>query len=158
MSEPVTRRPAVVAAMTFGLLLSPVTSASAQISDAEVAQLRNDIRMLQREVRELARRVDQLQQARSATPAPSGGTRLTTAPDPDPTAWIAPEKWDRIRPGMSAQEVILVLGAPVSMRSEGPPGMHTLFYTLAIGDGGFLTGSVRLRDNAVLDVQRPVLK
>lgn len=157
MSEPATRRPSVIAAIAF-TLLSSGDFASAQISDAEVAQLRNDIRTLQREVRELARRVDQLQQARSAAPAPSSGTRLTTAPDPDPSAWIAPEKWDRIHPGMSAQEVILVLGTPVSMRSEGSPATRTLFYTLPIGDGGFLTGTVRLQDDKVLDVQRPALK
>ena len=53
--------------------------------DAVVDQLRNDVRTLEREVRELSRRLDQLQQSqRTATPAP-GVTRWTTAPDPDPS-------------------------------------------------------------------------
>ncbi len=127
-------------------------------ADTEVAQLRNDIRSLERQVRELTRRVDQLQQAQGTPAGPASGIRLATAPDPDPSAWIAPEKWDRIRAGMTAQQVILVLGTPVSMRSEGNPSTQTLFYTLPIGDGGFLTGTVRLRDDEVLEVQRPVLK
>lgn len=124
----------------------------------EVAQLRNDIRSLQREVRELARKVDEVQQARGATAGASSPTRIATAPDPDPTAWIAPGKWDRVRVGMTAQQVVQVLGTPVSMRSEGNPSTQTLFYTLPIGDGGFLTGTVRLRNDQVLEVQKPVLK
>lgn len=137
----------------FALFLLPLAHAA----DTEVAQLRNDIRSLEREVRELSRRVDQLQQSRAA-PAPAAGSRLSTAPDPAPTAWIAPEKWDRIRTGMTAQDVIVVLGAPVSMRSEGDPVTQTLFYTLPMGEGGFLTGTVRFRNNQVMDVQKPVLK
>lgn len=139
-------------------LAALLLSTPGQAADTEVAQLRNDIRSLEREVRELTRKVDQLQQARGTPASPAAGTRLATAADPDPTAWIAPEKWDRIRAGMTAQQVILVLGTPVSMRSEGNPATQVLFYTLPIGDGGFLTGTVRLRNDAVLEVQRPVLK
>lgn len=135
-----------------------VLSMQAQAADTEVAQLRNDIRSLEREVRELTRKVDQLQQARGAAMGSSSPSRLATAADPDPSAWIAPEKWERVRAGMTAQEVILVLGTPVSMRSEGNPATQLLFYTLPIGDGGFLTGTVRLRNDEVLEVQKPVLR
>lgn len=140
-----------------GAVILALTMPFAHAADTEVAQLRNDIRTLEREVRALSRRVDQLQQG-MGTPVPATGSRLSTAPDPVPTAWIEPEKWDRVRTGMTAQDVILVLGTPVSMRSEGNPAIQTLFYTLPIGDGGFLTGTVRLRNNQVLDVQKPVLK
>lgn len=128
--------------------------------DPGVAQLRNDVRTLEREVRELSRRVDQLQQGqgRSVTTDPPASVRRSTAPDSDPRAWLAPEKWDRLRPGMTAQEVIVILGPPVSMRSHGTPAVETLFYTLAIGDGGFLSGTVRLQDDKVMEIERPVLK
>jgi outer membrane murein-binding lipoprotein Lpp len=142
---------AVVAAV---LLTGPAQAAD----DPGVSQLRNDIRTLEREVRELSRRVDQLQQGNSASATGAPVTRRSTAPDPDPSAWIAPEKWDRVRSGMTAQQVILVLGTPVSMRSDGNPTTQTLFYTLPIGDGGFLTGTVRLKDDKVLEVRKPVLK
>jgi hypothetical protein len=126
--------------------------------DAVVEQLRTDVRSLEREVRELTRRLDQLQQAQTATAATPTVTRRSTVADPDPSRWMAPEKWEQVRPGMTAQEVILVLGAPVAMRPGGRPGMHTLFYTLPIGDGGFLTGAVRMQNDRVLDVEKPVLK
>lgn len=126
--------------------------------DAVVDQLRNDVRTLEREVRELSRRLDQLQQSqRTATPAP-GVTRWTTAPDPDPSAWLAPEKWDKVTPGMTAQQVILVLGTPVSLRPGDSPGSQTLFYTLPIGDTGFLTGTIRLQGDRVAEVRRPELR
>ncbi len=38
------------------------------------------------------------------------------------------------------------------------PGAQTLYYTLPIGDGGFLTGTVRMQDDKVQDVEKPVLK
>ncbi len=131
------------------------TVAANAASDPLVEQLRTDIRTLEREVRELSRRVDQLQQPQMPAERTPGMTRRSTAPDP--SAWIAPEKWDRVRSGMTAQQVILVLGTPVSMRTDDE-GVQTLFYTLPIGDGGFLTGTIRLRDDQVLDVQKPVLK
>ncbi len=142
------------AGVTALLLSGPVLAAD----DPEVSQLRNDIRTLEREVRELSRRVDQMQQGSGASATGAPVTRLSTVPDPDPSAWIAPEKWDRVRSGMTAQQVILVLGTPVSMRSDGSPTTQTLFYTLPIGDGGFLTGTVRLKDDKVLEVRKPVLK
>lgn len=126
--------------------------------DPQVDQLRSDVRMLEREVRELSRRVDQLQQGQSSNSSAPAVTRRSTVPDPDPGAWLPPEKWDRVRAGMTAQQVILVLGAPVSMRPGTRPGTQTLFYTLPVGDGGFLTGAVRLENDKVLEVEKPVLK
>jgi len=138
-----------------GLLVAGVAQAA---DDAVVEQLRTDVRTLEREVRELSRRLDQLQQAPRTSAVPPGATRLATASDPDPRAWLAPDKWDKVNPGMTAQQVILVLGAPVSMRPGDAPGTQTLFYTLPIGDTGFLTGSIRLRDDKVVDVKKPELR
>jgi len=138
------------------LLATTLSSVAVAASDPLVEQLRTDLRTLEREVRELSRRVDQLQtQSPPVERSPVGVMRRSTAPDP--SAWIAPEKWEQVRSGMTAQQVILVLGTPVSMRTDDA-GVQTLFYTLPIGDGGFLTGTIRLRDDAVLDVQKPTLK
>lgn len=126
--------------------------------DVVVDQLRNDVRTLEREVRELSRRLDQMQQAQRAAPAPSGVTRRSTAPDPVSSTWLAQDKWDKVTPGMTAQQVILILGAPVSLRPGDSPGTQTLFYTLPIGDTGFLTGTVRLQGDRVAEVRKPELR
>ena len=140
--------------VTVLLAAGPASAAD----DAVVDQLRNDVRTLEREVRELSRRLDQLQQAQRSSPAAPGVTRRTTAADPDPSAWLAPEKWDKVTPGMTAQQVILVLGTPVSLRPGDAPGSQTLFYTLPIGDTGFLTGTVRLQGDKVAEIRKPELR
>jgi outer membrane murein-binding lipoprotein Lpp len=144
-------RPLVMAS----LLVAGATHAA---DDAVVEQLRTDVRTLEREVRELSRRLDQLQQAPRAAVVPPGATRLATASDPDPRAWLAPDKWDKVTTGMTAQQVIVVLGAPVSMRAGETPGSQTLFYTLPIGDTGFLTGTIKLQGDRVAEVRRPELR
>ncbi len=140
------------------LLAITLTGPASAADDAVVDQLRNDVRTLEREVRELSRRLDQLQQAQRTSAAAPGVTRRATAPDPDPSAWLAPEKWDKVTPGMTAQQVILVLGTPVSLRPGDSPGTQTLFYTLPIGDTGFLTGTVRLQGDKVAEIRRPELR
>ncbi len=57
---------------------------------------------------------------------------------------------------MSELEVIEILGQPTSMRSEGDSRL--LLYAMEIGASGFLSGSVRLRDGEVVEVQTPILK
>ena len=146
----------VLACAAMGALLLGIPARAAD--DPQVEQLRTDVRTLEREVRELTRRLDQLQQEQAAAPTAPAMTRRSTAPDPDPSAWMAPERWDRVRAGMTAQEVILVLGRPVTMRPGGRPGAQTLYYTLPIGDGGFLTGTVQMQDDKVLEVEKPALR
>ena len=53
-------------------------------------------------------------------------------------------------------EVIGSLGPPTSMRDVD--GARVLFYALEIGSSGFLGGSVKLRDRAVVEIQVPVLQ
>jgi hypothetical protein len=146
----------LVASATFCILASGLPTKAAD--DPQVDQLRTDVRSLEREVRELSKRIDQLQQAQGTAPAGPAVKRFSTATDPDPSAWMPPEKWNRVRTGMSAQDVILLLGAPVTMRPGSRPGSQTLYYTLPIGDGGFLTGTVRMQDDKVQEVEKPVLK
>lgn len=57
---------------------------------------------------------------------------------------------------MSELEVVELLGTPTSMREEN--GARVLLYSLEIGVGGFLSGSVLLRDRAVVEVRNPELR
>jgi outer membrane murein-binding lipoprotein Lpp len=142
------------------LLLATVLAAGpvSAADDAVVEQLRNDVRTLEREVRELSRRLDQMQQAQRPAQVAPGVTRRSTAPDPVSSTWLAQEKWDKVSAGMTAQQVILVLGPPVSLRPGDSPGTQTLFYTLPIGDTGFLTGTVKLQGDRVSEVRKPELR
>ena len=56
----------------------------------------------------------------------------------------------------SELEVVELLGPPTSMREED--GARMLLYALEIGTTGFLGGSVRLRDRAVIEVRAPTLQ
>ena len=57
---------------------------------------------------------------------------------------------------MSELEVIGALGPPTSMREEG--GTRVLLYAMEIGASGFLGGSVKLRERAVVEVAQPTLQ
>ena len=121
--------------------------------DPRVPQLEQEVRRLHGEIRALARRVDELGRATSP------GARVVASPARPATssdAWIDAGKWRRLRPGMSELEVISLLGPPTTMREEG--GGRVLLYALEIGASGFLGGSVKLQDRAVVEVRNPVLQ
>lgn len=123
--------------------------------DQRVSFLEQEVRNLQREVRSLSWQVDQLQRP-SASP-PSGGAPAARAPLAGTLPrWVDAAKWRQLRTGMSELEVITALGPPTSMRDE--EGARVLLYALEIGDNGFLGGSVRLRDRAVIEVRQPLLQ
>jgi len=64
--------------------------------------------------------------------------------------------WRRIRNGMSEVDVISTLGPPNSMREDD--GARVLLYAMEIGSAGFLGGSVKLRQHAVIEVVQPTLQ
>ena len=55
-------------------------------------------------------------------------------------------------------EVISLLGPPTSLRGAADSPSRTLMYAMEIGSSGFLSGSVQLRDRAVVEVSPPVLR
>jgi hypothetical protein len=57
---------------------------------------------------------------------------------------------------MSELEVLSTLGPPTTMRDED--GAKVLRYALEISSGGFLSGSVTLRDHVVAEVRKPALQ
>lgn len=123
--------------------------------DLTVAQLEQDVRELQRQVQMLSRQID-AQRMQAALPG-SGSTQRSSTPVIGVTpAWIDAARWQKLTTGMSELEVIATLGPPTSMRTE--EGQRVLLYALEIGSSGFLSGSVTLRDRAVVRIQKPALQ
>lgn len=121
-------------------------------------KLEQDVRNLERQVQTLTRQLDELRQQSSRA-----GDRSAPAPHPSAAsaagssgAWLEVARWDRVRVGMSELEVIGLLGPPTSMRQDGDA--RVLLYAMEIGSSGFLSGSVALRERAVSEVSKPVLK
>jgi hypothetical protein len=108
------------------------------------------VQALSRQVDELRTQPDRLE-PRSFAPA---GTAPGGASTSSPPRWVDASLWRRVRPGMSEIEVIGALGPPTSMREED--GARVLLYAMEIGSG-FLGGSVKLRQRAVVEVLQPTL-
>ena len=136
------------------IMLACAPALASAADDGKVAQLEQDVRDLKRQVLALTRQLDEVRN-RPATPAArTGQTPAGTPPASD--AWVDAAKWQSLRVGMSELEILSVLGPPTSMRDEN--GARLLLYAMEIGSGGFLSGSVALRDRVVTDIQKPELK
>jgi hypothetical protein len=140
------------------LLLLPLSASAAD--DTRVSFLEQEVRNLQRQVQALSRQVDDLRTRPDRIEAPSsvalgsppnGSAQATSLP-----RWVDAALWKRLRTGMSELEVIGALGPPTSMRDES--GAQVLLYAMEIGSTGFLGGSVKLRDRAVVEVSQPSLQ
>jgi hypothetical protein len=132
------------------LLLSAPFVATAD--DLRIAQMEQDIRDLKRNVQTLTRQIEELRRLQPS----QGVRRVPSSPTAASTAWVDLSKWNHLRPGMSELEVLSSLGPPTTMRDEN--GARVLRYALEISSGGFLSGSVTLRDRVVVEVQKPQLQ
>jgi len=133
------------------LLLAPFVATA---DDLRIAQMEQDIRDLKRNVQALTRQVEELRRLQAMpgvkrVPSPSSGASASTA-------WLDLSKWNTLRPGMSELEVLSSLGPPTTMRDDN--GAKVLRYALEISSGGFLSGSVTLRDRVVVEVRKPELQ
>ena len=161
-------RPRSVIAQTLGFailkagLLSLIVmsgSNAAPVDDSRIMQLEQEVRALQRLVDQQARRIDALEaamrQPRSRLPATPSTTVVKTS---DAGAWLKSANWDKVQVGMSASDVIGVLGPPITVRKSENGNTQTLFYTLELEAGGFLSGHVVIIDERVLEIHKPALK
>ncbi len=136
--------------MSTLLLCLPAASPA---DDGRIAFLEQEVRSLQRQVQTLSRRLDEVTTRPDRLPA---RTFQSAAKAPaSAVEWIDAAKWRKVQPGMSELEVVELLGAPTSMREED--GARVLLYATEIG-GGYLGGSVRLRERAVVEVRKPELQ
>jgi hypothetical protein len=132
------------------MLLAPC---AATADDLRIAQMEQDIRDLKRQVQTLTRQIEELRRL----PASPGVRRAPSSPTAvASTAWVDLPKWNQLRPGMTEMDVLSALGPPTTMRDEN--GAKVLRYALEISSGGFLSGSVTLRDRVVVEVQKPQLQ
>jgi hypothetical protein len=122
--------------------------------DQRVSFLEQEVRNLQRQVQSLTWQVAQLQTP-SAPPRAMAPTPHAPVSGELPR-WVDANKWRKLRRGMTELEVIASLGQPTSMRDE--EGGRVLFYAMEIGDNGFLGGSIKLRDRAIVEVRQPLLQ
>lgn len=65
--------------------------------------------------------------------------------------WHNPAAWKKIRNGMSARQVTSILGKPTS---KGMTGI--LFYRGNVGSSGFVSGNVKVNDDRVWAINKPV--
>jgi hypothetical protein len=136
------------------LMLVPLAAAAAE-DDFKFIKLEQDVRKLEKQVYDLSREIDGLQQQLGRSGERTGAARRTAPTNPS-APWLAVDNWNRLRNGMAELEVIGALGPPTSMRSES--AKRVLLYAMEIGVGGFLSGSVTLQDRSVIAVEKPTLK
>lgn len=149
-----TRQLAVLAA-TMIAFTTPCL-AQLPVDDLRVRQLENEVMRLRRELDMQSRRIEMLEQAaRIVPPAVSSvpGPRADSSP-----AWLIAASWDRVKPGMKVQEVIAVLGRPTSTRYSDDGKLRLLFYAMEVGTEAVLSGTVRLDDSGVVEINRPALR
>jgi hypothetical protein len=142
-----------MARLLLALLLLPIVASAAD--DPRTSFLEQEVRNLQRQVQALSRQVDELR-TRPDRPELQESGLHEVAPAASLPRWVDASLWRRLRPGMSELEVIGSLGPPTSMREEG--GARVLLYAMEIGSSGFLGGSVKLRERAVVEVLQPALQ
>jgi len=139
----------------YALALSvPVNVFADDIHERELDQ---QVQELRRQVDTQTRRIDQLESMMRSTgvtvPRWTGNAPATAQTPP----WLIAANWQRVHPGMSADEVTGILGAPSSER-PGEGGAKTLLYALEVQEGVFLAGRVELQDGKVSAVQKPELR
>jgi len=159
--------PALLAALALSL---PATPVQAQTSE-QIDSLISMVRELQQLVAEQALRISALEEA--LREAERRRLRPTARPrNSEPTAdlvtaavaaaqaagqpgWHLPENWDRVRTGMTYEDVVAILGEPTSIR--GGYSLRTIQYQGEVPGSGFLRGDVGIYGdaNTVFRIKRP---
>lgn len=147
-----------------GLCLLAAGSAEVQAEqqDGRLDTLANEMALMKRMMAEQDRRLSALEQAirelrEESRVAPSGasvpGLRLGTSA-PSGVRWHTPGNWDQVRTGMLESQVISTLGTPTDVQQVG--SLRTLFYRGEVPGSGFVSGNVKLGEDRVYLVNKPV--
>jgi hypothetical protein len=146
-----------MARFILALLLLPLAAHAAD--DARFSYLEQEIRNLQRQVQVLTRQLDEIRNrpARQEAQRPNAAPPKSAAATADDLPrWVDASLWRALRSGMNELEVLSALGPPTSLRNEGD--VRVLLYAMEIGASGFLGGSVKLRERAVVEINQPALQ
>jgi hypothetical protein len=141
----------------FIFMLLALSSTVVHAEDFKVIKLEQDVRNLERQVQDLSRQLDEVRRNTRATGTRSASDSATDAVQHTSNDWLSADNWKRVRNGMSELEVIDLLGPPTSLRGDASSG-RTLLYAMEIGSSGFLSGSVRLNERKVVEIEIPTLK
>jgi hypothetical protein len=145
------------AIITFAIAVP--AHAQLPVDDQRVRQLESDLLRLQRMVDDQARRIQYLEQSMQIVSPPSASLLpAPLAPQNSSPAWLVSASWDRIKRGMTPQQVMAVLGRPTSTRNAEDGKLRLLYYAMELGPDTYLTGSIRVDDSGVVEINRPELK
>lgn len=127
--------------------------------DVRERQLELDVEQLRRELQSQSRRIDQLERGSMRSTERSVSSTAQNAPLPPPKVapWLMSANWERVRTGMTPEEVAKILGPATSERA-GDGGVTLLLYALEIQEGVFLAGRVEIQAGKVSAVQKPALR
>src|SRR5690349_3539493 len=137
-------------AMRWPLVLLIIPLAASAADEGRLSFLEQEVRNLQRQVQVLTRQLDEMRTRPDhlAAPARFSGESAAVSETELPR-WVDAKRWRQIRPGMSELDVIGSLGPPNTIREE--EGARVLLYAMEIGGSGFLGGSIKLRQRAVVE-------
>jgi hypothetical protein len=129
--------------------------------DPRFEQVRQDVALLLRTVREQERKIERLEREVTRLAAiarggksPAGTPQAVEAPG----RWVSFSAWEKLKPGMAEAEVVSALGPPTAVRVDAA-GAKTLLYTLELTGTGYLSGSVALDlGGRVREVNQPELR
>jgi hypothetical protein len=139
----------------LAFLIIPLAASAAD--EGRLSFLEQEVRNLQRQVQVLTRQLDEMRTRpdRLALPPPVPGENSASS-EAELPRWVDAKRWRQIRPGMSELDVISSLGPPNTIREE--EDARILLYAMEIGGTGFLGGSIKLRQRAVVEVLAPTLQ
>lgn len=137
------------------LWILTVPCTSGQTVDRRVDDAIANIELLKRIVAEQDRRIKHLESTlKEGQPRLQTTSELTRPPILSSAGWKNAGSWARVKDGMSSAQVISVLGKPTSVQNVG--GFQTLFYQGEISGSGVVTGTIKLMDDRVWQVNTPV--
>ncbi len=145
--------------------LAPSVPSFGQTSDKHLETALAEIALLNRVIAEQDRRITDLEKALTtlpvtsvrSTPSSSAGQALgrqAAMGRPSSDSWKAPAVWEKVKDGMSQAQVVAILSQPTSVESLG--SFRTLFYRGEVSGSGFVSGNVKLTDDRVWMVNKPV--
>ena len=149
----------VVLPILFLVFLRTANAGPAE--DLKISQLEQDVRELQRVVQQQNRRIEALEStvrlSRPSRIAPSTETPSVAHEPPVTIQWLQSTRWENVRVGMSETEVLTLVGPPTTARTADD-STRTLFYTLELEAGGFLSGRILIAAGKVVEVHKPALR
>lgn len=134
----------------------------AQQSDVRLDALANELALMRRTLAEQEKRLSALEQAikelrDEARPTTPGAELRRSRPSTSAQSrvpWQVPGNWDRVQFGMSDSQVMAILGPPTSVERVG--SLRTLFYRGEVSGSGLVSGNVKLLEDRVYLVNKPV--